>query len=250
MSYIKKVTLSQNIWNNAFSYTERQERFGIAELTIPSLKQIDTIADIQLWNHIVFEEVDNQWSIRSCTWLVHIYQLKAPPFVEGGLGGIYIFDNHNHALYFRLQHTLTTTHQWPITVYHIDQHSDLNRPDEQIDPEQLHDENYRRAYTNLICNVGNFIPPFLDLYPNTQFERIKSESQLLNSKVWDLKSKVCIVDIDLEFRAPEMSIKQYEQTIEKTKELIDQASLITIATSPYFLDQPLALHILNDIFDH
>ncbi len=56
-----------------------------------------------------------------------------------------------------------------------------------------------------------------------------------------------LLDIDLDFRAPEMSIGQYEESIEKTRELIAEASLVTIATSPYFLDQSKALEILQDL---
>ncbi|HCB52085.1 TPA: hypothetical protein DEP21_06015, partial [Patescibacteria group bacterium] len=55
------------------------------------------------------------------------------------------------------------------------------------------------------------------------------------------------LDIDLDFRAPEMSIEKYSQTIQKIKALISNAKIITIATSPYFLDQTLALKILKDI---
>jgi len=57
-----------------------------------------------------------------------------------------------------------------------------------------------------------------------------------------------ILDIDLDFRAPEMSIEKYEETIKKTRALMEEASLITIATSPYFLDQNIALKILHDLF--
>lgn len=56
-----------------------------------------------------------------------------------------------------------------------------------------------------------------------------------------------LLDIDLDFRAPEMNIEKYKATIEKTKEIMEQAELITIATSPYFLDQQRALEILKDL---
>lgn len=42
-----------------------------------------------------------------------------------------------------------------------------------------------------------------------------------------------------------MSIEQFEKTIQITKELIKKAKIVTIATSPYFLDQNLAHSLLK-----
>ncbi len=54
-----------------------------------------------------------------------------------------------------------------------------------------------------------------------------------------------IFDIDLDFRAPEMGISNFEQTIKNTKNLISSAKMVTIATSPYFLDQKQALELIK-----
>ncbi|MBQ2600072.1 hypothetical protein II582_01555 [bacterium] len=56
-----------------------------------------------------------------------------------------------------------------------------------------------------------------------------------------------ILDIDLDFRAPEMSIEKYSETIEKVKNLISKSRVVTIATSSYFLDQNLAIKICKDL---
>lgn len=57
-----------------------------------------------------------------------------------------------------------------------------------------------------------------------------------------------ILDIDLDFRAPEMSIEGYKKTINITKNLIKNSRVVTIATSPYFLDQNIAIKIIKDLF--
>ena len=75
-------------------------------------------------------------------------------------------------------------------------------------------------------------------------EQINTEYKLLNFK---LPKYDYILDIDLDFRAPEMSIEKYTETIEKTKKLISKSRVVTIATSPYFLDQNLAIKICSDI---
>jgi hypothetical protein len=45
-----------------------------------------------------------------------------------------------------------------------------------------------------------------------------------------------------------MSIQKYQKTIEITKKLIQNSRVVTIATSPHFLDQNLAIKILKDLF--
>ena len=191
-----------------------------------------SLNDIALWNHVVFEEIDHTWTIRSCKGLQHIYEYWKRR----------IFDNHNHALYFRTQF-LTNKKSFP--VIHIDQHSDLGSPPTSIEKENINDLEYIREYTNYICNVWNFIPPALESWIIQTCEQIRSESKLLEYKN---PHHEYILDIDLDFRAPEMSINKFEKTIEKTKELITNASLVTVASSPYFIDQSLALTILKKLW--
>ena len=296
---------------------------GKAEITIPALKKIHDIDEISLWTHIVLEEIDEKWTLHSCTWLKHIYKLDnqslAPLIKGGGLseaqdGGIsktwsqkpiYIFDNHNHALFFRTQyiHHLSPTptpsrrsENFPFTLLHIDQHSDLNTPPYYLEHENLSlaplskggglskaqdggisktwiledfwNIKDLRTYTNYICQISTFIKPFLQLYPQTNFTRIKSESQLLRhlskkpsasflgtslvreEKVWPTSNDgIMILDIDLDFRAPEMSIEKFDETIRITRQMIHDADLVTIATSPMFLDQSRALLLLHHLLD-
>ena len=58
-----------------------------------------------------------------------------------------------------------------------------------------------------------------------------------------------ILDIDLDFRAPEMSIEKFDETIRITRQMIHDADLVTIATSPMFLDQSRALLLLHHLLD-
>jgi hypothetical protein len=54
-----------------------------------------------------------------------------------------------------------------------------------------------------------------------------------------------ILDIDIDFWAPEMGIEEFDRSIEKTRQLIAGASIVTIATSPCFIDQTRALQIVG-----
>ena len=53
-----------------------------------------------------------------------------------------------------------------------------------------------------------------------------------------------ILDIDIDFWAPEMGIEEFDRTIQKTRQLIAGASMVTIATSPCFIDQERAVEIV------
>lgn len=239
--YTTEHQLTKPLGNNTFSFHERKQHFGKAKIYIPSLKKIESIDEIQLWSHPVLEEIDHTGTLQSCSWLKHIYALESDT-------PTYIFDNHNHALYRWIHHTKHLPHDTDIELLHIDQHSDLNTPPHYLEKDQLWDI---REYTNYTCQISTFITPFLHLYPDTNFTWIKSESQLLKH-TWRFsqhsKHTFRIIDIDLDFRAPEMSIDKLPETYINTHNLIASADLVTIASSPMFLDQANALHILEYIF--
>jgi len=58
-----------------------------------------------------------------------------------------------------------------------------------------------------------------------------------------------ILNIDLDFWAPELDHIDNNLKIEKTKYLMEKADLITISTSPFFIDQKLALEVLRKLFE-
>jgi hypothetical protein len=79
----------------------------------------------------------------------------------------------------------------------------------------------------------------------TDFTRIKSEYQLLTDTLSISQQQYRILDIDIDFRAPEMSIEKLEKTISITRQLIQEADLVTIATSPLFIDQKYAIQLIQ-----
>ena len=56
-----------------------------------------------------------------------------------------------------------------------------------------------------------------------------------------------ILDIDVDFWAPEMGIGEFDRTIQKTRQLIAGANVVTIATSPCFMDQERAVEIVRKL---
>ena len=278
--------LKWNIWNNSFSYDTRKQNNSEPQIYVTNLIEW-SIDDIQIWDQIVFEEIDSKWQIQSFVWLKHFIKTNASLIKEGREDlSIYIFDNHNHALFFRYQELFNWNIKKWIKLIHIDQHTDMNENINLINSsspviaseakQSLQDIFH---FTNYQCNVWNFIQPAIQDWLISQVFQINTEYKLLNNDshckpAWRQsgnevilnKKKIAtpticlpdrqalqhwnfILDIDLDFRHPDMWIEAYNKTIQITKNLISQASLVTIATSPYFLDQTLAIKILKDIFN-
>lgn len=169
---------------------------------------------------------------------------------------VFIIDNHHHAFYCRYKAYYDGILARWATLIHIDQHSDLSplskggRGDLILKESSLDDI---ASYTNTILDIGSFILPALDAGIISEQIQVRSEYSLIHLEETKLPNhqNANLLDIDLDFRAPEMSIEQYEQTIKKVRELIalSNTKCITIATSPAFIDQTRALEVLRDIVE-
>jgi hypothetical protein len=92
--------------------------------------------------------------------------------------------------------------------------------------------------------VGNFIQPALKSGLISRVQLILTEYSLQRLQ---LPTAPYILDIDLDFFAPEMGIA-LEQWLPKLRELMQYAECVTIATSPYFLEQKRAVAMVKRIF--
>ena len=215
--------ITKNIWNNQFCFNQvKNPKVWIADM-------IEwTTDDLEIWENTVFREMKN-WKVVEYRWLKNFIHIKS------NNQSIYIFDNHNHALKYRIEEYKNWNIQFWFNLIHIDQHTDMNQSNFELDLEN----------SNLdVYNVWNFIQPAIRSWLINQVEQINTEYKLLN---FQTNEKDLILDIDLDFRAPEMSIEKYSETIEKTKNLISKSRVVTIATSPYFLNQNLAIKICKDL---
>lgn len=231
------IQISSNQWNNAFSYEKRKSLGSDCTIYVPSIVSW-SLDNLKIWNQIVFEEVDSKWNLSSHVWLqsfLHISKWDK---------NIYIIDNHNHALFFRFQSYFHQNISAPINLIHIDQHTDMNDNENNFsldsDLDQISD------FVNYECNVGNFIKPAMQSGLISEVQQINTEYKMTNLDISDLQSDF-ILDIDIDFRHPDMKIEDYTSSIQKTRELISKAKLVTIATSPYFIDQSLAIKITKDL---
>jgi len=239
----------KHVWNNVFSYKQRK-LLHQPKIFVPSI--IDwNVSDIRIWNKIAFEEIGKNNKLQSFVWLENFVEIRRWINNDNNEDNnkdnnkIIIIDNHNHALYFWREYYKETKKQLP--VIHIDQHSDLNIPNIAIKDFLINKKDTAQSifnYTNFVCNVGNFIIPALDLWIIFHVEQIRTEYKLLN---FEIPNNEYILDIDVDFWEKGMSIENKSETISRTKKLIKNAQFVTIATSPFFIEQDAAIDLVSKL---
>ena len=65
--------------------------------------------------------------------------------------------------------------------------------------------------------------------------------------IGQLGGAALILDIDLDFFAPELDYIGNEKKISFIQRLLPEAAVVTVATSPFFIDQMRAVSILKRI---
>lgn len=254
--YKEPFYITQSFWNNAFSYNKRPNK----KLYVPSLTKINNLDNIRFWNKIVFEDYDFNWKLQSSTWLENFYEIKLNNYPP-----IYLVDNHNHVYFFWHKAKFDWIVSNNSTLYHIDEHTDLRDPWIYLEQEELKDLKRIFEYTNYV-DVWNYIIPAIHDWLVKEMHQIRSESELdeVNSKLQEtsptsqkfsfppqlmgIKGESIILNLDLDFFQPKLDYIDYNLKKEVIQKLIKKASLITIATSPFFIDQDLALKVLRDLF--
>ena len=230
--YEKPFYIEGKYGNNIFSYDERISK----RLYVPSLIQ-GTFSNVLPGTEIVFEEVEDG-KVISCTGLKNFIETKFFKNIP-----IYIFDNHNHALYFWWK----CIKERGISLIHVDQHRDMREPENWLPKVENITEGEIWKYTNFETNVGNFIQPAIKsgLISEVIFFEKSSDFESLP----EIK-KPFILDIDLDIFAPHMKYMDFDKIIATVRFLAKKASMITVATSPFFIDQERAIFFLNKLFSH
>ncbi len=237
MPYQTKKILTEKLWNNAFAWEERVLKYKKSPiLHIPSLIE-GNIWDIRMWDVVVFEEIE-WWKLKSCKGLQNFVNISP---------NITIFDNHNHALYFWLDSVRKWIVKTGFELIHIDEHSDLWDNENELNLEKsIENPEYAWEFTNLSCNVGNYILPAIESGIVGNIIRIENEYQM-DTYMDYTPPENSILNLDLDIFAPELDHIPENKKIQIIKNLIPKVKYITIATSPYFIDQWKALQILKNI---
>lgn len=213
----------------------------LTPIWVAPIKKVDNFENLDIdYKRFSFAEKNEYFH-----WLksfLRIEKSKFPP--------IFVFDNHNHAITFRYN-IIYSKKINDVELIHIDQHSDnrenkyhlkLNRKENEL--EKVFD------FCNEKCNVGNFIPPALESKIITNQIQIRSTTALQNLKID--KNQNYILDIDLDFCLDWIDRNKISrETVKLLKDKFDEiwkyALWITIATSPYFINQELAIKIVEEL---
>lgn len=265
--YQKSFLITKPVSNNAFNFEKRPN----PKIYVPAIKK-GTIQDVKLGEEIVFEDFDDWGKLNSCKGLKDFIKTSGTSTSAQNIPTtertpIYIFDNHNHAFYFWLEGEKDGFLQDGATLIHVDQHKDNRIPESFLTKEDSNNLEKVFTYTNTILNVGNFIPAAEHIGLIKEIIFINSETSLLElaekiksgslnnnpsfpqNSAFQNHAPNMILDIDLDYFAPEFDYIDNKLKVEVLRELVPQASLITVATSPFFIDQALAIKYLHQIFD-
>ncbi len=212
-------------------------------LRVAPIKKVNNYENLEIdYEHFAFAEKNENWKLEYFHGLKNFLRVEKSDFPP-----IFIFDNHNHAITFRYN-IIYTKKIKNAELIHIDQHSDCWKNKNHLELNWNENELEKVfEFWNEKCNVWNFILPAIELWLINTVEQINTEYKLLN---FQTDKNNIILDVDLDFRAPEMGIEKHLKTIEKIKELISKSNIVTIATSPYFLDQKVAISIIDGLLKY
>jgi hypothetical protein len=246
-AYSQERWITEAVGNNAFNYQERASSHPEPHLRIAPLEYFDSptaaFQKLAISRSPAFELYEEN-QLRSFAGLEKFLLFPAP----GSSAPVYVFDNHNHAFFFWHWYAGQQHLPLPLDLIHVDQHKDTRLPATFLSNSEIVNWKELDLYTTEILNVGNFIPPAIKtgLINNPQIvDSSASLQQLANDQLPDH----FILDIDLDFFAPELDYLDNQLKLTAIKKALAKASIVTIATSPYFIDQNLAFQFLREIFE-
>jgi hypothetical protein len=239
--YDKPFLIREPVSNNAFS---RELRPG-AVLFVAALRD-GVVADVKPGKAIAFEDIDDDGNLRSCNGLAEFVRIK------WGKIPVYVFDNHNHSFAFWHLEMIRGTIPEGCTIIHVDQHKDCRTPETFLQPGEARVEDAVFGYTNSTLNVGNFIPPALITGLAREVINVDSEAAIDDfdfSKLAgdQMTGRGIILDLDLDFFSPDMDYIPEEKKLGFIEKVAPRASLLTVATSPFFIAQDRAVGVFGKI---
>ncbi len=251
--YNKWFYITEKIGNNAFSFEKRKNK----KLWVPKLIKTKIFNEILLQDDeekIAFEDFDFNWKLQANYGLKNFYEIERPHpnFILSRKGikqKIYLFDNHNHALFFwyLAKNDWLIKEKWNI-LYHIDEHADYRDPNVDLEKTDLQSI---FNYTNFSdINVGNYIIPVEKQGLIWKTIQIRSSQNLQDYLNWKLKVNWwdIILNLDLDFFEPELDFIDYNLKKKVILDIAKKASVITVSTSPFFINQELAIKVFKDLF--
>lgn len=244
MFYKEWFFIDKPVWNNEFSFEQRiNKRLFVPEIIDLDINDLDQIKIQNDKEKIAFEDFWFDDKLSTNYGLKNFYRIKIK-WKE-----IVLFDNHNHAFYFWYE----ARSRWIIgdnnTLIHIDEHADTRDNNKIIlKPDSLDLEKVF-TFTNEVLNVGDYIIPAQKEWLIWDIIQIRNtnnlEEYISKSK---FSSKNIILNLDLDFFQKELDFIDYDLKKKVILDAVEKASFITVCTSPFFIEQDLAIKVFKDLF--
>ncbi len=233
MNFYKEPSFLEGpVGNNAFAY---EARGSTPRLFVPAVRD-GRLEELTVGDQVTFADFDEAGILRECLGLREFLWMdwNGVPMV--------VFDNHNHAFYFWYEAVERGLLKRGAKLIHFDQHKDMRRPEEGFAGGSLEEV---ADYANEIVNVGNYIVPALEEGLLSEVLLVTGEADLDKGDFLDEKNK--ILNIDLDFFAPELDYINFARAKNFLLAHLKTTKLVTVATSPFFIDQELALERLRGL---
>lgn len=227
--------LEPGVGNNAFSIDRKPDR---SPLKVTPLVD-GQIEDAKLGTEVAFQDFDGE------RWMECVGLEAAIRCTEFSIP-FYLFDNHNQAFYGWAEGMKNGYIKAGATLVHLDAHyDDREPPNVEVDLNDLKDVH---RYTNEVLQIATFIRPAL------QLGMFRSVRNFVESREFEVPlefgpDEEVVLDIDLDLFCEEMSHVDYSQKIQVIKDCLPHTKLITMATSPFFIDQGKAIDMARRIVE-
>ena len=242
--YNKWFFIESPVWNNEFSFDKRQNK----KLFVPEIIEAQSFDEIKFQDDlekIAFEDFDFDDKLSTNYWLKNFYRFQM------WWKEVVLFDNHNHAFYFWYEARSRKIIWDKNILIHIDQHADTRDNDKIISKSDSKSLEKVFDFTNFVLNVWDYIIPAQKegIIENiVQIRNTKNlEDYLQNFSNKKNNSKI-ILNLDLDFFASELDFIDFELKKKVILDVFEKASYVTVCTSPFFVDQRLAVEKFKEIF--
>ncbi len=242
--YNKWFFIENPVWNNEFSFDKRQNK----KLFVPKIIEAKSFDEIKFQDDlekIAFEDLDFDNKLSTNYWLKNFYRFQI------WWKEVVLFDNHNHAFYFWYEARSRKIIWDKNILIHIDQHADTRDNDKIISKSDSKSLEKVFDFTNFVLNVWDYIIPAQKegIIENiVQIRNTKNlEDYLQNFSNRKNNSKI-ILNLDLDFFASELDFIDFELKKKVILDVFEKASYVTVCTSPFFVDQGLAVEKFKEIF--
>lgn len=242
--YNKWFFIEKPVWNNEFSFNLRENK-KIFVTNLIKAKNFDEIKIQDDKEKIAFEDFDFDDKLSTNYWLKNFYEF------DFWWKKLILFDNHNHAFYFWYE----ARKKWIIwdknILIHIDEHADTRDNWKNISKKDSYDLKKVFDFTNFVLNVWDYIIPAQKEGIIGEIVQIRNTENLNNylEKFWNYEKKSWIIlNLDLDFFQPDLDFIDFDLKKKVVLDAFEKADFVTVCSSPFFINQKLAIDIFKEIF--